>query len=307
MLRFMAHRLVFMLVTLWIVITVVFFLLRLAPGGPFDAERALHPVVEQNLRAKYNLDTPLLSQYFSYLFDLIQGDFGPSYRNKDFSVSELIASGLPISLKIGGLALGFALICGVAVGLLAATYRDTAIDTTILTVSSTTLALPPLISGPLLVLVFALVLRWFPAGGIDTPYHYVLPALSLSVPYIGAIARLMRSSTIEVLNKPFVLTAHSKGLSNLRTLARHVFPLSSVPVISYFGPASATLLAGSMIVEQVFAIPGLGRFFVGGALAQDYTLVLGAVVVYCALILLLNLLVDLAYVLIHPQAKLHEE
>lgn len=301
--RYLLNRLVFMVVTLVAVVTIVFFLLRLTPGGPFDGERALPPEIEQNLKAKYNLDAPLHVQYFDYVFDLLRGDLGPSFRQKDFSVNELILSGLSISLTIGALALCFALFTGCLLGVIAAQHQNSAWDNGIRLLSTVCLALPPLVSGPLLVLLVAVTLKWLPAGGISTYKHYVLPAFALSIPYIAAFARLSRSSYLDVIKEPFVLTAKAKGLSSLQISRRHVFRSASTPVLSFIGPAAAALLAGSMIVEEVFSVPGLGRFFVQGAIARDYTLVLGAVLVYAFLILLFNLIIDLIYPLLDPRVK----
>lgn len=301
--RYFLNRLLFMVVTLVAVVTIVFFLLRLTPGGPFDGERALPPEIEQNLKAKYNLDAPLHVQYFDYLLDLLRGDLGPSFRQKDFSVNELILNGLPISLTIGALALCFALCTGCVIGVVAAQHPNSAWDNGIRLFSTVCLALPPLVSGPLLVLLVAVTLKWLPAGGISTYKHYVLPALALSIPYIAAFARLSRSSYLDVVKEPFVLTAKAKGLSSLQISRRHIFRSASTPVLSFIGPAAAALLAGSMIVEEVFSVPGLGRFFVQGAIARDYTLVLGAVLVYAFLILLFNLLIDLIYPLLDPRVK----
>lgn len=301
--RYLLNRLLFMVVTLVAVVTIVFFLLRLTPGGPFDGERALPPEIEQNLKAKYNLDAPLHVQYFDYVLDLLRGDLGPSFRQKDFSVNELILNGLPISLTIGALALGFALCTGCLCGVIAAQHPNTAWDNGIRLLSTVCLALPPLVSGPLLVLLVAVTLKWLPAGGISTYKHYVLPALALSIPYIAAFARLSRSSYLDVVKEPFVLTAKAKGLSSLQISRRHVLRSASTPVLSFIGPAAAALLAGSMIVEEVFSVPGLGRFFVQGAIARDYTLVLGAVLVYAFLILMFNLIIDLIYPLLDPRVK----
>ena len=301
--RYLLNRLLFMVVTLVAVVTIVFFLLRLTPGGPFDGERALPPEIEQNLKAKYNLDAPLHVQYFDYVLDLLRGDLGPSFRQKDFSVNELILNGLPISLTIGALALGFALSTGCLCGVIAAQHPNSAWDNGIRLLSTVCLALPPLVSGPLLVLLVAVTLKWLPAGGISTYKHYVLPALALSIPYIAAFARLSRSSYLDVVKEPFVLTAKAKGLSSLQISRRHVLRSASTPVLSFIGPAAAALLAGSMIVEEVFSVPGLGRFFVQGAIARDYTLVLGAVLVYAFLILMFNLIIDLIYPLLDPRVK----
>ena len=301
--RYLLRRLVFALVTLWAVVTVTFFLGRLAPGGPFDGERRLPPDVEANLRAAYDLDQPLLVQYGRYVANLASGDLGPSFRQKDFSVNELIGMGLPISVGVGLAALSLALALGVAGGTFAALSRDGPRDRLLVVGATLGLALPPIVVAPVLVLVFAVMLGWFPAGGYATAKHFVLPAITLALPYAAAFMRLTRGSVVEVLNRPHVMTARAKGLGRFRLVTRHVLPSALLPVVSFLGPAAAALLAGSMVIEEVFSLPGLGRYFVQGALNRDYTLVTGAVVVYAALVLSFNLLVDLCYARLDPRIR----
>lgn len=293
-----------MVTTVWVVVTLTFFLLRVAPGGPFDQERAVSPAVEQNLLRAYQLDQPLIQQYGNYLWQLVQGDLGPSYRQKDFRVTELLMNGLPTSLLIGGSALIIALLLGLYLGALMARYRNSLLDSTIESFVTCGLALPPLVAAPLLVLLFAIVLQWLPAGGSDTAWHFILPVISLCVPYIAAFARLTRSSCLDALNQPFTIAAQAKGINHFRLFWYHVVPASLVPVLSYVGPAAATLLAGSMVVEVFFAIPGIGQYFVQGALDRDYTLVLGAVLVYTVVILLVNFLIDLLFLRIDPRIRM---
>ena len=301
--RYLTRRLVFALVTLWAVVTVTFFLVRLAPGGPFDGERRLPPDVESNLRAAYDLDQPLLVQYGRYIANLASGDLGPSFRQKDFSVNELIGMGLPISVGLGLAALALALALGVAGGTFAALSRDQPRDRLLMFGATLGLALPPIVVAPLLVLVFAVMLGWFPAGGYATAKHFVLPAVTLALPYAAAFMRLTRGSVVEVLNRPHVMTARAKGIGRFRLMTRHVLPSALLPVVSFLGPAAAALLAGSMVIEEVFLLPGLGRYFVQGALNRDYTLVTGAVIVYAALVLAFNLLVDLCYARLDPRIR----
>ena len=301
--RYLTRRLVFALVTLWAVVTVTFFLVRLAPGGPFDGERRLPPDVESNLRAAYDLDQPLLVQYGRYIANLASGDLGPSFRQKDFSVNELIGMGLPISVGLGLAALALALALGVAGGTFAALSRDQPRDRLLMFGATLGLALPPIVVAPLLVLVFAVMLGWFPAGGYATAKHFVLPAVTLALPYAAAFMRLTRGSVVEVLNRPHVMTARAKGIGRFRLMTRHVLPSALLPVVSFLGPAAAALLAGSMVIEEVFSLPGLGRYFVQGALNRDYTLVTGAVIVYAALVLAFNLLVDLCYARLDPRIR----
>ncbi|MCE2425881.1 MAG: ABC transporter permease subunit [Pseudomonadales bacterium] len=301
--RYLLRRLAFAIVTLLAVVTVTFFLVRLAPGGPFDGERRLPPDVEANLRAAYDLDQPVVVQYGRYLARLARGDLGPSFRQKDFSVNELIAMGLPISVGIGLAALSLALLLGVAGGTFAGLSRDGPRDRMLVLGATLGLALPPIVVAPVLVLVFAVTLGWFPAGGYATAKHFVLPAVTLALPYAAAFMRLTRGSVAEVLQRPHVVTARAKGLGPLRLVTRHVLPSALMPVVSFLGPAAAALLAGSMVIEEVFSLPGLGRYFVQGALNRDYTLVTGAVIVYAALVLAFNLLVDLGYARLDPRIR----
>ena len=300
---YLLRRLAFAVVTLWAVVTVTFFLVRLAPGGPFDGERRLPPDVEANLRAAYDLDQPVLVQYGRYIANLASGDLGPSFRQKDFSVNELIGMGLPISVGVGLTALSLALAMGVAGGTFAALSRDGPRDRLLVLGATLGLALPPIVVAPVLVLLFAVSLGWFPAGGYATWKHFVLPAITLALPYAAAFMRLTRGSVVEVLSRPHVMTARAKGLGRFRLVTRHVLPSALLPVVSFLGPAAAALLAGSMVIEEVFSLPGLGRYFVQGALNRDYTLVTGAVVVYAALVLGFNLLVDLCYARLDPRIR----
>ena len=303
MTRYVVRRVVFMVVTLWCVVSVTFFLLRLAPGGPFDDQHRMPPEIEANLKASYHLDEALHQQYFRYLSQLVRLDFGPSFKQKDFSVNELIKAGLPVSLTLGAMALVFALVLGMSLGTVAAFHHNSWLDKSLSTSVTFGLAVPPIVVAPLLVLLFAVTLRWLPAGGTAGMRGFILPAIALGLPHSAAFAKLMRGSCIDVLKQPFVLTARAKGLAAWRVALRHVVPSASVPVLSFLGPASATLLAGSLVVEEVFALPGLGRYFVQGAINRDYTLVLGAVVVYALLLLILNFAVDLCYSKLDPRIR----
>jgi oligopeptide transport system permease protein len=302
--RYLLLRGTLALVTFWIIVTAVFFLLRLAPGGPFDGERRLPPEVEANLRAAYHLDAPLPVQYGRYLGMLVRGDLGPSFRQKDFSVNELVTSGAPVSLAVGGLALLLATGFGIGIGLWAGTAPGSHRDRWLMGFANAGLALPAIVVAPLAVLVFSVLLGWLPAGGIGSVAHFVMPPIALALPFTTAIARLSRSSVAEIMLEPHVRTARAKGLPSARVLRRHVLPLALLPVVSFLGPAAAAMLTGSVVIEQVFELPGIGRYFVQGALNRDYTLVMGVVIVYAALILLFNLLVDLLYVRLDPRIRL---
>lgn len=298
--RYLLRRLAFALIALWAVASVTFFLVRATPGGPFDGERRVPPAVEANLKAAYHLDEPLHAQYGRYFATLLRGDFGPSFRQKDFSVGELIAKGLPVSLAVGGLALLLALALGVTFGAFAALHRNGLRDRLLVACATGALAFPPIVVAPVLVLVFAVTLGWLPAGGYQSARHYVLPTLALALPYAAAFARLARGSVAETLARPHVLTARAKGLAAGRLVLRHVLPSALVPVAAFAGPAAAALLAGSMVVEEVFSLPGLGRYFVQAALNRDYTLVTGAAIVYAALVLACNLAADLVLAGLQP-------
>jgi oligopeptide transport system permease protein len=289
--------------TLLVLIALAFFLIRTAPGGPFDGERNLPPEIEANLRAAYHLDEPLPQQFMRYLGNLARGDFGPSFQYKDFTVTELIAAGFPVSLRLGGLAMLLALIVGVAIGTLAALRHNGLADRVAMGFAMTGISIPNFVIAPLLVLVFAIHLGWLPAGGLGDgdPRHLVLPVIALALPQIAYISRLTRGSMIEVLNSAFIRTARAKGLPERQVVFGHALKPALLPVVSYLGPATAAVITGSVVIEQIFGVPGLGRFFVQGALNRDYTLVMGVVVFYGALIIAFNFLVDLIYAWLDPR------
>ena len=305
MLAFALRRLLSAIPTLFFVILLAFLMMHAAPGGPFDSERTLPPELEANIAAAYQLDEPLPVQFFSYLGGVVQGDFGPSFRYRDYTVSELIAGSFPLSRQVGGLAMLIALMFGIAAGSIAALYRDSWIDRSIMAVSLTGISIPVFVVAPLLVLVFSVSLAWLPAGWSSTAggARLVLPVIALALPQIAYIARLLRASLVDVLASDFIRTARAEGLTSGRILLRHALKPALLPVVSYLGPAVASILTGSVVVEQIFGIPGLGQFFVTGALNRDYTLVLGIVVFYACLIVLFNLLVDLAYAAIDPRIR----
>ena len=285
------------------IITLVFMLLRLAPGGPFDSERRLPPDIEANLRAAYHLNEPLPQQYLRYLSALARGDLGPSFRQKDFTVNELVARGLPVSLALGSGALVVALLLGLPLGLVAGMQPGTRLDRGLMALAGLGIALPAIILGPIAVLVFAVELDWLPAAGSDSAAHFVLPIVTLALPWVTAIARVLRTSTAETLSLPHIRTAYGKGLPTRRIVLSHVLPLALVPVIAFLGPATAGLLTGSVVVEQVFELPGIGRYFVQAALNRDYTLVMGVTIVYASLLLICNLLADLIVLWLDPRAR----
>ena len=280
-------------------------MIRVAPGGPFDAEKALLPEIEANLRAAYHMDEPLYQQFLRYVGGLLRGDFGPSFQYRDYTVTELIMAGFPVSLRLGGGAMILALLVGVTAGSIAALRQNTRTDYTVMSVSMTGISVPNFVMAPMLILIFAVYLGWLPAGGLGegSPRNLILPIVSLALPQIAYISRLTRGSMIEVLRSNFIRTAKAQGLPAHKILIRHALKPALLPVVSYLGPATAAIITGSVVIEQIFGIPGLGRFFVQGALNRDYTLVMGVVVFYGVLIIALNLFVDLAYAWLDPKVK----
>jgi oligopeptide transport system permease protein len=304
MLRFAAKRLLGAIPTLLLIVTLSFFLMRIAPGGPFDKERVVPPEIEARLIHAYHLDEPLPMQFLRYLGGLVRGDFGPSLKYKDFTVTELIAGGFPVSLRLGGIAVLLALIAGVAIGTLAALRQNTTTDYAAMGAAMTGIMVPNFVLAPLLTLVFGLWLSWLPVGGWDGSVKYmILPVFALSLYQVGFIARLTRGSMIEVLRTNYVRTARAKGLPERVAITRHALKAGMLPVVSYLGPAIINTITGSVIIEQIFGIPGIGRYFVQAALNRDYTLVMGVTVFYGVLIILANLAVDLIYGLLDPRIR----
>ena len=305
MLAFIAKRLLSLIPTLFIVVTLSFFLMRLAPGGPFDLERPLDPKVMENLRRIYQLDQPLASQYWSYLTHLAQGDFGPSFYWRDFTVNELFAKALPVSIRLGASALALALSIGVGCGAFAALRQNRWSDHAVMGLAALGVTIPLFVIAPLLQLTFGLWLGWLPQGGWNDGgfANSVLPIVTLALPQTAIVARLTRAAMIEALRAPAIRTLRAYGLPQ-RVILLHALRSAALPVVSWLGPATAVLLTGSIVVEQVFALPGVGRYFVEGALNRDYTLVLGTVVVVSVLVLVFNLAADLIYGLLDPRVRL---
>ena len=303
MLGLILRRLATALPTLAAILILSFLLMRLAPGGPFDSERPLDPATHAALVQSYGLDKPLPEQIVLYIGRIARGDFGPSLVYRDFSVSDLVAQGLPVSLTLGGLSFVLALTLGLAIGLAAAAQAGTQIDKALMLAMTMLTALPTFVTGPLLVLIFALGLGWLPVSGLETPRHLILPVVALALPVAGAIAKLSRAGLAETLRQDHIRTARARGLSRFRILVVHALRPALVPVASYAGPAAAGLLTGAVVIETVFALPGLGRYFVQGALNRDYPLVLAVVTIYAALIILFNLFADLLYGWLDPRAR----
>lgn len=305
MAKYALHRLMHTIPTLLVIITLAFFLIRLAPGGPFDSDRRLHPEVEANLNAKYHLDEPLVQQYGRYMWDILRGDFGPSFQYRDFSVNELIYDSFSVSLKLGIAAICLAILFGVSMGIIAALRQNSITDYSVMTVAMTGISIPNFVLAPLFVLFFAIYLDWLPAGGWErgTIADMILPITSLALPQVAYIARLTRGSLIEVLRSNYIRTAKAKGLPTSKIILRHALKPMLLPIVSYLGPATAAVITGSVVIEQIFSVPGLGTHFVTGALNRDYTLVMGVVVFYGTLIILFNFIVDLFYALLDPKVR----
>ena len=305
MLRYSLRRFLGAWPTLLILMTLAFFMMRAAPGGPFDTEKTLAPEIQANLDKKYHLDEPLIKQYGRYLFDLAQGDFGPSFQYKDYSVNELIATGFPVSLRLGGTAILLAFFIGSLLGTIAALRQNSATDYSVMAAAMTGISIPNFVLAPLMILLFAVHLGWLPAGGWNDGafLNTILPITALTLPYVAYISRLMRSSMIEVLRSNPIRTARAKGLPERTVILRHAMKPALLPVVSFLGPATAGIITGSVVIEQIFGIPGLGRFFVQGALNRDYTLVMGVVVFYGILIIFFNIIVDVVYALLDPKVR----
>jgi oligopeptide transport system permease protein len=313
MMRYALRRFLGAIPTLFVIVTLAFFMMRAAPGGPFDGTRRLPPEVERNVKAAYNLDKPLAQQYWIYLGKLAQGDLGPSYKNKDFTVVQLIAAGLPVSARLGLTAMALALLLGTALGVAAALKQNRWEDYSVMGAAMLGITIPTFVTAPVLTLIFGIYgVSLFghdlslPVGGWNGGAwrNLVLPVTVLALPQIAIVARLMRGSMIEVLRANYIRTARAKGLPTLRIVLGHALRAAALPLVSYLGPALAAILTGSLVVEQIFGLPGIGRYFVQGALNRDYTLVLGVVICYAALIIFLNFLADIVYGLLDPRVRL---
>ncbi|MBI4559715.1 MAG: ABC transporter permease [Candidatus Hydrogenedentes bacterium] len=304
MLRFVLRRLLEFVPVFFIIVTLTFFLIRLAPGGPFAAERAVPEEVLKRLNEYYNLDAPLYVQYFDYLRDLAHGDLGPSFKKPTLTVSEWIALRFPVSLELGLYALGVALLIGLAAGFLAALRPNTATDHVPMSLAMAGICIPNFVLGPLLVLVFALWLEWFPVAGWDLQQDKVLPSITLGAAYAAYVARLSRAGMLEMLAQDFVRTARAKGVSETGVVLRHALWGGMQPVVTFLGPAAAGLLTGSFVVETIFQVPGLGREFIQAAFNRDYTMIMGTVLFYAGLILLFNLIVDIVQAWLDPRVRL---
>ncbi len=305
MLRFALLRFLWAIPTLLLVILLAFLMVHAAPGGPFDAERALPPEIEANIAKAYHLDEPLPQQFTRYLNGLLRGDLGPSYRYRDYTVSELIGNAIPVSLKLGVLAMALAVVVGIAAGTLSAVRQNSTLDRLTMAFAMSGISIPVFVVAPLLILFFAVQLRWLPASwsGSSSGWRFLLPVVALALPQVAYIARLTRASMIDVLSSDFIRTARAQGFGAMSIVRYHAMKPAMLPVLSYMGPAIAAILTGSVVVEEIFGIPGVGQFFIRGALNRDYTLVLGIVIFYAALVIFLNFIVDVLYGFLDPRIR----
>ncbi|EPF29023.1 oligopeptide ABC transporter permease OppB [Treponema sp. OMZ 305] len=305
MIRFIIRRLISLIPTLFLIVTFSFFIMKVAPGGPFSAERNPPPEVLANINKVYHLDEPIPKQYVRYLGNMLRGDLGPSFRYKDYTVNDLIGNTMPNSLILGITALCSALFFGLLVGLVSAVKRNSVADYAAMSIAVIGISVPLFVVGPLLMLLFAVKLKWLPTSGWITGRQglktLIMPALALSLPYFAYIARLSRASVLEVLRSDYIRTAYAKGLSYPVVLFKHALKGAMLPVISYLGPAFAGIITGSVVIERIFLVPGLGTFFVQSALNRDYTLIMGTVVMYSIILILMNFVVDILYAVIDPR------
>lgn len=301
--HYILRRLAVMVPVFFLVVAMVFFMIRFAPGGPFDSERQVPPEIMKNLEAKYNLDQPLIVQFGMYLRDLAHFDLGPSFKYANRTVNEIIAESFPVSVELGLLALVWALIIGIGAGMVAALKPNSALDYFPMSFSILGICLPTFVIGPLLVLCFGVWLDWLPVAGWNTWEDRILPSLTLGFAYAAYISRLTRGGFMEVRNQDFVRTARAKGLTEGQILLKHTLKGGLLPVVSYMGPALAGIISGALVTETIFNIPGLGKYFIQSAVNRDYTMVMGTALLYFALIFVANFLVDVAYALLDPRVK----
>ncbi|MDR2096047.1 MAG: ABC transporter permease subunit [Treponema sp.] len=303
--RFILRRLVSIIPTMFVIVTLSFFMMRLAPGGPFSSEKEVPQAVLENLLKKYHLDESLPRQYLRFLGDVLRGDLGPSFTNKDFTVNDLIAQSLPNSIILGLTSLAFALVAGVTVGIISALRQNSALDYSTMSLAVMGISIPLFVAGPVLMLIFAVKLKWLPTSGWITGRNglaaLILPAFTLSMPYFAYIARLSRASIVETLRSDYIRTARAKGLSMPVIMVKHVLKGALLPVVSYLGPACAGIVTGSVVVESIFLVPGLGTFFVRSALNRDYTLIMGTIIVYSSILVVMNFIVDIIYGFLDPR------
>ena len=306
MLGFIGRRLLVAIPTLFVVITLAFFMMRAAPGSPFDQDRRLSPEIEANVMAKYGMDRPLAAQYVAYVGGVLHGDFGPSLKYKDKTVLQILGQNYKVSVILGGSAMTLGAVVGVSLGILAALRQNGGVDIGIMGVAVLGVCIPTFVTAPLLVLLFGSTLQWLPNGGWNDGAlaNLILPVTALALPQVAIISRFTRAGMIEVLSSNYIRTARAKGLPAGSIIIRHALRSALLPLVSYLGPASAGLLTGSLVVEKIFNLPGLGKFFVVSAMQRDYTVVMGMVIFYAALVLVLNLIADLLQAVLDPRVSL---
>ncbi len=305
MFRFIMKRVLEAIPTMLVLITVSFFLMRFAPGSPFSSEKTPPPEVLANIEAKYGLDKPVFEQYTTYLLNVVQGDFGPSFKYVDYTVNELVGAAFPVSLKVGFIAFVFTVIIGVSIGTIAALKQNSRLDYFIMSSAMVGVVLPSFVLAPTLIYFFALKMNWFPAGGwFDGSWQYVvLPVIAMSLMFMATFARITRGSMIETLNSNFIRTARSKGLSYRYIIIKHALKPAMLPVVSYMGPAFVGIITGSVVVETVFGLPGIGKLFVNAAFNRDYSLVMGVTILIGFLFILFNAIVDVLLAAIDPKIR----
>lgn len=307
MTRFMIRRFLSLIPTIFLIITFAFFIVHLAPGGPFASEKNAPPEIIENMKKKYHMDEPMYKQYFRYMTDVAKGDLGPSFRYKDYTVNQLIKQALPASALLGFMSLALAVVMGIVAGILSALKRNTWVDYLCMSFAVLGISIPLFVIGPILKLYLALKWQWLPTSGWIGPDNrfgwlvLIMPVLTLSLPYLASIARLTRASVLETLRADYIRTARSKGLSEPVVIVKHVLKGALLPVVSYLGPALAYILTGAVVVETLFTVPGLGRFYVQAAVNRDYTLIIGDVIVVCILMVVMNFLVDIFYGFLDPR------
>jgi oligopeptide transport system permease protein len=305
MIRYFLTRLAGAVPTLFVIITVTFFLIRVAPGGPFDQEQTLPPEIMSNLQRAYGLDQPMWAQYARYLGGILHGDFGPSFKYKDFSVTELIGQGFPVTLELGCISMLLALALGIPLGILAALHRNRAADYAAVSLAVIGITIPSFVVLPFLGLLFGIHLHWLPVAGFEPGLlrYLVLPVIALTLPPLSVIARLVRASMIEVMRSHYIRTAVAKGMPLRIVILRHALRPALLPVAGFLAPAVASIMTGSLVVESIAGLPGIGRYMVQGAINRDYTLVLGMVIIYSTLLIAMGLAVDLLYAWLDPRLR----
>ncbi len=300
---YILRRLLAVIPVLLIIASLSFFIMRVAPGGPFSKERSMTEEVRKSLEAKYHFDKPLWQQYLIYMQGLLSGDLGPSFQYEGRTVNEIVADGFGTSLELGAWAMALAVVLGLSAGIVAGWRQNSWLDHLLMSFSMTGISIPNFVMGPLLVLLFSLTLHWLPVAGWRGPRYTVLPVVALALPYTAYIARLSRAGMLEVIRTDYIRTARAKGLPERLVVLRHALRAAIMPVVSYLGPASAGILTGILVIESIFSIPGLGRYFVLSALNRDYTVVLGVMLIYSVMLVSFNLLVDLAYGVLDPRVR----